>query len=330
MGISIMGTGMYLPSMIATNEDFTKLVDTSDEWITTRTGVKTRHISTGEMTWELAANAARAAIEDADIDPLSIDRVICSTVTSDYITPSCACLAANAVGAHNAVGMDINVACAGFVYALDIAERYLRDDDCKTVLVISAEEMTKITDYTDRSTCVLFGDGSGACVVKKSDNLFRSFFGGDPTGTPELFARGLPPSNPFMKDPFDLHEKDGLAETNSHFLYQNGKVVYKFATRAMPLAITTACEKAGITADELHLIIPHQANIRIIETAAKNLGLPMEKFFVNIHKYGNMSSACLPIGLNEARKEGKINKGDKFCIVGFGAGLTYGAVVLEL
>lgn len=321
---------MYLPDKIATNEDFTKMVDTSDEWIVSRTGVSTRHISTGEMTWELAARAAKAAIDEAGIDPLTVDRVICSTVTSDYITPSCACLAANAIGAHNAVGMDINVACAGFVYALDIAERYLRDDDCNVVLVISAEEMSKIADYTDRSTCVLFGDGAGACLVKKSDKRFHSFFGGDPTGTTELFARGLPPSNPFLKEPFDLHQKDGLAPTNSHFLYQNGKVVYKFATRAMPLAITKACEKAGIAVEDLSIIIPHQANIRIIETAAKNLGLPMEKFFVNIHKYGNMSSACIPIGLNEARMEGKIKSGDRVCLVGFGAGLTYGAAIIEI
>lgn len=330
MGVSIIGSGRYVPDFVLANDKLEKLVDTTDEWIVSRTGISERRIAIDEMTWQLGAKAAAKAIENAGIDPMTIDRVVCTAVTTDYLTPSCACMIANAVGAHNAMGMDINTACAGFVYALDIAERYLRDDDCETVLVVSAEEMSKMVDYDDRATCVLFGDGAGACIVKKSDKLFKSFLGGDPTGSSSLFARGIPPSNPFMKAPYDMHTMDGLSESKGHGLYQNGKAVYKFATQAMPSAIEKACERAKISISDLALIIPHQANIRIIDTAAKNLGLPIEKFFVNIKKYGNMSSACIPVALSEAIEQKLVKSGDKICLVGFGAGLVYGAAVFEI
>lgn len=329
MGINIIGTGNYLPSREVSNDELAQLVDTSDEWIVTRTGIKKRRVSDGELTYEMGANAANVAIKNANIDPMSIDIIIVSTVTADYITPSTACLIANSIGALNAsVCMDVNCACAGFVYALDMAKKYLSDDEYKTALVVSTEMLSKITDYSDRATCILFGDGAGACVITESDKLYASVQGSDPTGVSKLFGRGIEPSNPFMTKTFD-RLGDGLPETKGHALYQDGKEVYKFATRAMPKAIKLACEKAKINPEDLSLVISHQANLRILETAAKNLHLPMEKVFVNIHKYGNSSSACIPICIAEAVAEERLNRGDKFCIVGFGGGLVYGATVME-
>ncbi len=328
LGVSIIGTGMYVPNTVVTNDDFAKIVDTNDEWITSRTGIKTRHIATDVTTFQMGGFAAKEAIENAKLSADDIDMIIVSTVTADYSTPSTACLVANEIGATNAVCMDVNCACAGFVYALDIARRYLFDDEYKNILIVSSEMLSKVTDYTDRSTCVLFGDGAGACVVTKSDKLFTCILGGDASGVSKLFGRGIPPSNPFMEQPFD-RLSDGFVDSDGHSLYMDGREVYKFATKVMPQAVIKACEKANITPEEITLIVPHQANIRIVETAAKNLKLPMEKFFVNIHKYGNMSSACIPIGINEALKMGKIKTGDKICVVGFGAGLTYGAAIIE-
>lgn len=328
MGISIIGTGRYLPHRIATNEDFAKMVDTSDEWIISRTGIKTRHIATDELSWQMAEKAGREALDASGISPDEIGLVVASTVTGDYITPSLACLVARSLGIPNAICFDINAACAGFAYVLDVARRYLEDDTCKYALVISAEMMSKIVDYTDRATCVLFGDGSGAAIVKKADTRFYGHFGSDPVGLPHLIARGHWPENPFMEE--DLpRTSDGFVETTTTKLYQNGKEVYKFATRVMPTAIKAVCEKASISPADIKLVIPHQANVRIIETAAKALGLTDEQLFVNIEKYGNMSSACIPIALDEAVKSGRINKGELLCLVGFGGGLVYGACLFE-
>lgn len=329
MGISIIGTGMYVPKRIASNEDFAKIVDTSDEWITTRTGIKTRHIATDETTWQMGAKAAKEAIKSAGISCDDISLVLVSTVTADYLTPSTACLIANESGIKNAACFDINVACAGFVYALDMARRYLLDDDIKNVLIVSCEMMSKIVDYTDRATCVLFGDGAGACVVKKSDKLFHSVLGSDPSGVVHLAARSFHTGNPFMETPFNEFN-DGITQTNGHYLYQNGKEVYKFATSILPKIVKEACEKAGKSLEDISLVIPHQANLRIIMTAVSKLDIPPEKIFINIEKYGNMSSACIPIALHEAITGGRLKKGDLVCPVGFGAGLVYGACLFEL
>lgn len=329
MGIKIMGAGNYLPKHEISNEDIAKLIDTSDEWIRTRTGIEKRRMVDDETTTEMGVNAALVALKNANIDPMDIDVIIVSCVTPDYVTPSTACLIANHIGALNSpVCVDINCACAGFVYALDIAKNYLLNDEYKTALVVATETLTKITDFTDRATCILFGDGAGATIIQKSDNLYASYQGSDPTGSTKLFGRAIPSSNPFMTKPFD-RATDGLPETKGFALYQDGKEVYKFATRAMPNAIKGACQKAGIEPTDLDLIISHQANLRILETAAKNLKVPMDKMFVNIHKYGNASSACIPICIAEAVEEGRLKRGDKFCIVGFGGGLVFGATVME-
>jgi len=328
MGIRIAGTGKYLPEKTVSNEDFTKIVDTSDEWITTRTGIKNRHVETEKLTWEMGVCAAREALAEARISPEEVDAVICSTVTADYLTPSTACLIADAIKADSPLCMDINCACAGFVNALDVAERYLQDSAYKNILIVSSEMLTKISDYTDRSTCVLFGDGAGAAVVQAGEGFYQSVLGSDPTGGKHLFMRGVPPAGQFRDTPFDPLS-DGWEPTRGHCLYMNGKEVYKFSTRVMASAVEEVCQKAGLSPRELDWIFPHQANRRIIETAAKNLSLPMDHIYMNIAENGNISSACIPVSLAEASRSGLLHRGDKICLVGFGGGLVYGASVFQ-
>ncbi len=328
-GIRIKGIGKYVPELIATNEDFAKIVDTNDEWITQRTGIKTRHISNGEPNYYLGAMASKAAIEDAGIKPEEIDLIIAATCTPDFYTPSMSCLIQREIGAIGCMAIDINCACTGFDYGIDMAKRYLQsDDDVKTVLLVAAEELSKFVDYSDRSSCILFGDGAAAFVLEKQeDTLYASFFGADGNGAKYLVSRALKSENVFRtnKEEFDMD----MPEVKDYFFTQDGKEVYKFATKAMPNAVAKACEKAGISPDELDAIVPHQANVRIIETAAKNLGLSMDKMIVYIDRYGNTSSASIPIAFCDAVAEGRIKRGDKVCLVGFGGGLTYGGVVFE-
>ncbi|MBQ7046901.1 MAG: beta-ketoacyl-ACP synthase 3, partial [Oscillospiraceae bacterium] len=302
---------------------------TSDEWITTRTGMKERFVSNGEPTWFMGAQAAKDAIAAAGISPEEIGVIIDTSVTPDYYTPSMACMIQRELGAVNAMTIDVNCACAGCVYGIDMAKRYLQtDNDIKYALVVANENLTKITDYTDRSTCVLFGDGAAAIVMERADDaLYSSFLGADGTGAKFLFARSLPPANAFMTG--EGRVDDGFPESNAHYLYQDGREVYKFATKALPNALTKAAEKIDFDLNTLDHIIPHQANVRIIETAAKNLGISMDKFIINLDKHANTSSASIPIALDEAVKDGRIKKGDKVGLVGFGAGLTYGAIIFE-
>lgn len=328
MGLKILGTGSYLPETVVTNDDFAKIVETSDEWIVKRTGMKERRI-TEQPTWIMAKRAAEAAIADAGISPEEIDLILCTTVTSDYITPSMACVVQGAIGAVNAVALDINAACAAFVYALDMAHMYLQHG-YHHVLIVSAEGLSKITDYTDRSTCVLFGDAAGACVVGWSDKGFAASLGSDGTGANTLFARRPLNDVPFVQQ-VDPQSVDGFPDVSrAGVLYMNGREVYKFAVSAMSRALKEACEKFGTTPEELDLIVPHQANLRIIQSAAKELGLPLERFYVNIDRYGNTSSACIPVGLSELGAAGELKPGRKVGLVGFGAGLVYGGCVFEL
>ncbi|WP_294469776.1 beta-ketoacyl-ACP synthase III [uncultured Ruminococcus sp.] len=328
-GIKVKGIGKYVPEMIASNEDFAKIVDTSDEWITQRTGIKTRHITNGEPTYWIGAEAAKKAIADAGIDVSEIDLIICATVTPDFYTPSTACLIQREIGAVGSMAIDINCACTGFDYGLDMARRYLlSEDDVNTVLLVSSEELSKFTDYTDRSSCILFGDGAAAFVLeRKYDALYSAYLGADGNGAKFLVSRAMRSENVFRtnKEDFDM----GMPETKLHYFTQDGKEVYKFATKALPMAVTKACEKAGISPDELDAIVPHQANVRIIETAAKNLGVSMDKMVVYIDRYGNTSSASIPIAFCDAVAEGRIKRGDKVCFVGFGGGLTYAGIIFE-
>ncbi len=328
-GIRILGTGSYQPQKKVVNEDFTAFIETSDEWITTRTGMKERFVSNGEPTWFMGSQAAKEAIASAGISPEDIGIIIDTSVSADYYTPSMSCMIQRETGAVNAMTIDVNCACAGCVYAIDMAKRYLQTDpEMKYALVVANENLTKITDYTDRSTCVLFGDGAAAAVIERADDgLYSSYLGADGTGAKHLFARSIPPANAFMTG--EGRVDDGFPESNLHYLYQDGREVYKFATKALPNALAKAAEKIGFDLNELSLIIPHQANVRIIETAAKNLGISMDKFFVNLDKHANTSSASIPIALDEALKAGKIKRGDKIGLVGFGAGLTFGAIIFE-
>lgn len=327
-GVRIKGAGRYVPELIATNDDYAKIVDTNDEWITQRTGIKTRHISNGEPTYYLGAMAAKEALKDAGISADEIGLIIATTCTPDYFTPSTACLIQRELGVTGCPAMDVNCACSGFVYAVDMARRYLLCDDIKYVLVVAAEELSKFVDYEDRSTCILFGDAAAAVVLEKSeDTLFSSCLKADGSGARYLASRALLTINPFRQTEteFDME----MPEPHKHYLIQDGKEVYKFATNALPAAVAEACEKAEISPEELDAIVPHQANVRIIETAAKKLHVSMDKMVLNIADYGNTSSASIPNAFVDGVKSGRIKRGDKVCFVGFGGGLTYGACIFE-
>ncbi|MGN0665540.1 MAG: beta-ketoacyl-ACP synthase III [Huintestinicola sp.] len=330
LGINILGTGKYDPSLAITNDDMAKIVETNDEWIRTRTGIGTRHLNNGEPTWYMGSMAAKQAIERAGISPLDIGLIIDSTITSDFSTPSTACVIQREIGAVNAAAFDLNAACSGFVYALDAARRYLAtDDDLKYVLVVANENLSYITNYEDRSSCVLFGDGAAAVVVERSEKFYTSWTGADGTGVKFLFARANHPKHPFSTAEAPIVTDDTDPSVTHTKIYQDGKEVYKFATKALPTAAKKAADKAGLDVNDIDMFIPHQANIRIIETAAKNLGVSMDKFYLNIDKHGNTSSASIPIALDEAIETGALKRGMKVCLVGFGAGLTLGAVIIE-
>ncbi|MCD8328340.1 MAG: ketoacyl-ACP synthase III [Ruminococcus sp.] len=328
-GVKILGVGKCAPETVATNEDFSKIVETNDEWITTRTGIKKRHISNGEPTWYLGAEAAKNAVEDAGISPDDIGLIIVTTITNDYSTPSVSCIVQRELGAKNAMTIDVNCACSGFVYGFDMAKRYLQtDENLKYALVISAEELSKITDYTDRATCVLFGDGAAAVVLEKKENtVYSSFLGADGNGAKFLLAKSYDSHTPFSNG--EVVIEDDMPKRDNNCLFQDGREVYKFATKILPFACEKTCETLGIAPNDIDCIIPHQANKRIIETAAKNLSLPLEKFFLNLEEYGNTSSASVPLALCDAVHSGAVKRGDKICIVGFGAGLTFGSVIFE-
>ena len=327
MGINILGLGSYVPEQKLTNNDFTRFVDTNDEWIRTRTGIIERRMAGWEPTWYMGTQAALKAVEQAGISPEDIGLVISCTATSDFHTPSMASVIQHKTGAVNAAAFDINAACSGFVYALDIAERFLRtDDSLKYVLVAANEALSRFLDFEDRSSCILFGDGAAAAVVGRSDKLYASHLASDGSGAGYLCARALQAA-PEVKQESDF--VDEFPDMPMHKLYQNGKEVYKFATQALPKSFELAAAKCGITKDEIDWFIPHQANIRIIETAAKKLGAPMEKFIVTLDHYGNTSSVSIPLALNEAAADGRIVRGQKLALIGFGAGLTYGGIILE-
>lgn len=325
MGIEIIGIGSYLPEKILTNAELEKIVDTSNEWIITRTGIKERRIAKDtEATSDLAINASKKAIKKANINPEEIDAIIVGTVTPDMSFPSTACFVQKGIGAKNATAFDISAACSGFIYGLSIAGEFLRSGVFKTVLVIGAETLSKITDWQDRNTCVLFGDGAGAVILRKTDSssdILSSYLGTDGTACDLLYMPGGGSRNPATQK---------TVEERLHYVKMEGNKLFKIAVRAMTEAAQKAIDLAGIKCEDVKLIIPHQANIRIIEGVAKQLKFPMEKVFLNIHKYGNTSAATTPIALDEAISEGKIKKGDNVILVAFGGGLTWGATVIKL
>ncbi|AAC07144.1 beta-ketoacyl-ACP synthase III [Aquifex aeolicus] len=308
MGTKIIGTGVYLPKNVLTNFDLEKIVDTSDEWITTRTGIKERRIAKEETITYMATQAAKEALREANLSPEELDLIILATLTPQKRFPSTACLVQAQLKAKGVYAFDISAACSGFIYALDIADSFIKSGKAKNVLVIGAEKLSEAVDWEDRSTCVLFGDGAGAVVVTRSEDK------SDILAT-RMYAEG------------SLEEL--LHADNCGYIRMKGRELFKVAVRSMEEVCREVLEKAGVKPEEVSLVIPHQANVRIINALAEKLNIPKEKVFVNIQKYGNTSAASIPIALHEAIKEGKVKRGDLILMTAMGGGLTWGAVLLR-
>ncbi|ADQ46397.1 3-oxoacyl-(acyl-carrier-protein) synthase III [Caldicellulosiruptor kronotskyensis 2002] len=322
--VKILSTGRFVPERILSNHDLEKMVDTSDEWITQRTGIKERRIVDGKLsTTDLAVQAARNAMQKAGILPDEIDLVVVATVTPEMFFPSTACLVQKELKLKNAFAFDISAACSGFIYGMAIATQFIQNGFCKTALVIGAEALSKVTNWSDRSTCVLFGDGAGASILTASseEGILGFELGSDGENGLLLYCHAFGLS--------DLSYSQFKDMPNFRKIYMDGNEVYKFAVKIMPYAVEKVLEKVGLSSSDIDVFIPHQANIRIIESAAKRLKIPMEKVFVNLHKYGNTSAASIPIALDEAIEEGKIKKGDKIVLVGFGGGLTWASCAVK-
>lgn len=321
--VYISGTGKYLPENVVTNDDLAKIVDTSDEWITTRTGIRKRRISTGENTSHMATCAAKLALENAGIAAEEIDCIIVATITPDMFTPSTACLVQSNLGAIRAVAFDINAACTGFIYALSVATSLIKGGSYNHVLVIGSETLSKIVNWADRNTCVLFGDGAGAIVLSRSykKGLGSIVLGSDGQKGDVLQSFALPVNNPYVKA--------NISQTDNHYVVMEGREVFKFATGVMVDSIEKILQQEELHIEDIKYIIPHQANFRIIDYAAKKLSVDINKFYVNLDKYGNTSSASIPIALDEINKKGLISKGDNMIMVGFGGGLTFGAALVK-
>jgi 3-oxoacyl-[acyl-carrier-protein] synthase III len=322
--VSIIGTGSYVPKKVLTNADLSRMVDTSDEWITTRTGIKERRIAAkDEQTSDMAAKAALKAIEQAKISPTEIDLVLVATATPDMLFPATACFVQKKIGATKAACLDISAACAGFLFGLEIAQQFITSHTYDTVLVIGAEKLTSITDWTDRNTCVLFGDGAGAAVLRhrgSAHGVISTHIGSDAKYTDILFLPGGGSRCPITRENVDL---------NLHTIHMIGKEVYKQAVTAMLKAAKKALDQAGLAIEDIACIIPHQANVRIIEAVADRLGVSREKMFVNLDRYGNTSAAAVAIALDEANRSGRIKPGDYILMVVFGGGLTWASTVIE-
>jgi 3-oxoacyl-[acyl-carrier-protein] synthase-3 len=322
----ITGTGAYAPSKVLTNKDFEKMVDTSDEWIFSRTGIKERHIiNDGETNSDLCLQASRNALEMANVSPEELDMIIIGTVTPDYLLPSTATILQWKLDAPNAAAFDVVAACAGFLHGLSIAKGFIHSGNFKKILVVGSEVLSKITNYKDRSTCVLFGDGAGAVVVEAMDGsdqtgVLSSYLKADGTKTELLWIPAGGTAHPLNEETVDSNER---------YIYMAGNEIYKLAVRAMCDAAIKSIEKAGITTNDVAWLIPHQANIRIIEGVAKRLQIPSEKVYLNIDKYGNTSAASVPIALDEANRKGLLKKGDYILMVAFGGGLTWGATLIR-
>lgn len=316
MSIKIRGTGYYVPEHAVTNDDLSQMVETSDEWITQRVGVKQRRISTGETAADFAVNAAKNALASSGIEAEELDMIIAATISSDTICPTVAGTVEKAIGA-SCPCFDVNSACSGFIFALDIAASYLRQDSIKNVLVIGAERISKLIDWQDRSTCIIFGDGAGAAVVGKGGGYLSSQLytaGGDDV----IRIPNYNTSTPFAE----------FAE-EMPYIHMEGQQTFKFAVNRIVEDIRIAAEKANIAVEDIDFIVPHQANIRIIEFAAKRLKVPIDKFYINIEKYGNTSSASVPIALAELNESGRLKEGSIVALTAFGGGLSSAACIIK-
>ena len=320
----ILGTGSYVPEKVLTNADLERLVETSDEWITSRTGIKERRVSAPDQaSSDLACEAARRALDSAGLKATDLDLIVCATVTPDMFFPSTGCRIQNKLGATNAAAMDLSAACSGFVYGLHLMRSMIAAGAARRILLVGVETLTKITDYTNRSTCVLFGDGAGAVILgpdTSGKGILASRIGSDGQYGDLLCMPGGGSLHPATAD---------TVSQRLHYLHMKGNEVFKLAVRGMGEVSRGVMEDAGLTADDMSLLIPHQANIRMITATADRLDIPMDRVFVNIHKYGNTSSASVPIALDEAVREGRVKDGDALTLVAFGGGLTWGAAAVR-
>ncbi len=323
--VRVTGWGMYAPERRLTNADLERVVDTSDEWIVQRTGIRERRVAAAhETTATLSAIAGKRAIAVAGLEPDDIDVILVATLTPDYWMPSTGALVKEAIGNTRAAAMDVMAACSGFVYAYSVADAYIRSGMYRNALVIGAETLTRFLDFSDRGTCILFGDGAGAVVLSASDEDGGGMRGMEMTTDPDgAYMIWLPSGG--ARSP----ASGQTLARGEHFVRMEGRETYRYATKTMATTALKAIERAGWQPDEIDLFIPHQANVRIIESVAKGLNLPMDKMFVNVDRYGNTSAASVPIALAEAVDSGRIKVGDKVVLVAFGAGLTSGGIALE-
>ncbi len=318
MRAQIIGTGSCLPEKIVTNDFLSTIVETSDEWVSSRTGIRQRHIAIDETTASMSAEAGRRAMESAGIKPEEIDLIVVATCTPDTLVPNTACLVQSELGAVNAAAFDISAACSGFVFAMNMVDAYFQAGMYKTALIIGAETLSRIVDWTDRSTCVLFADGAGAAVVRAAENgVTASSQGSDGTKGGAIYVKNRENYNPFVTEqkPMD-------------FLYMDGGEVFKFAVKKVPESIRETLQKAGWTADDVDWYLLHQANARINQSIAKKLKISSDKIPMNVDKCGNTSAASVPILLDEVNRKGLLKSGDKIILAGFGSGLTWGTLAL--
>ncbi len=312
----IAGTGSYLPEKVLTNDDLTKIVDTSDEWIQSRTGIRERHIAAeGETTSDLGYNAALRALEAAGIEPSQLDMVIVGTTTPDLIFPSTACLIQARLGANGAAAFDVNAACSGFLFALSVADKFIRSGDARHVLVIGAETLTRIVDWNDRTTCVLFGDGAGAVVLKADED----------TGILSTHLHADGSKKELLWNPIGV--STGLDQPGK--ILMKGNDVFKYAVKALDSVVDEALHANGLDKSDLDWLIPHQANLRIIEATAKRLEMPMEQVIITVDKHGNTSSGSVPLALDEAIRSGRVERGQLLLLEAFGGGFTWGSALLR-
>lgn len=318
MRAKIIGTGRYLPEKKATNEYLSTFIDTTDEWISNRTGIRSRHLVEHETTVSMAVKAAESALTDAGVKGSDIELIIVATVSADHLVPSTGCMVQKELKATGAVAFDINAACSGFLFALNLADAYFQSGLYKNALLIGVETLSRMVNWADRSTCVLFGDGAGAAVACASPiGLCASIQGSDGTGGEYLLCKSRTNNNPYISTTNDLD-----------YLYMNGQEVFKFAIKKVPECIFGVLEKAGLTTEDIDCYVLHQANLRIIGAIAKRLKLPVERFPSNVEQYGNTSAASVPILLDELNKDGQLKPGDRVLMAGFGAGLTWGAAIM--
>lgn len=318
MPARIIGTGSALPALCVSNQELQKIVDTTDEWIRSRTGIESRHIAVEETTTSMAIEAAKKALQDAKVSPEELDLIIVGTISPDHYFPSTACEIQSALGAVNATAFDISAACAGFLFGLGIVDAYMKAGTVRTALVVGAETLSKMMDWNDRSTCVLFGDGAGAAVVRSDESGIISMVqGSDGARGAALTCEGRRVNNPYKEN-----------HTSLDYTKMNGQEVYKFAVKTVPRSIEEALLKANVKTDEVKYFLLHQANLRIIEAVAKRLGQSIEKFPTNLQECGNISAGSVPVLLDYVNREGMLQKGDTIVLAGFGAGLTWGATVL--